>query len=140
MLAFTSGTIRVNRNYYSFLQEKSGSAQVILNFALAHEFADHMQNLYSRYLGPQDTVGGYSWTKLTDTFQREVYPHAHIDCLALSLMKNAKIIFDLKQIEEALVSIKDECVEYRGYKFCTDAHEARLEHLKKWFESIADQK
>tara|TARA_B110001454_G_scaffold219191_1_gene251090 strand:+ start:7370 stop:8062 length:693 start_codon:yes stop_codon:yes gene_type:complete len=137
---YIDSTIRVSRNYFEFLKIQSISARTIFNFVLAHEFAHHVQSLYSRNINLDRTVGGYEWLKLSDSFEREVYTHAQIDCMALSLMKNAGMSFDVNVIEEGLISIRDECIEYRGKKFCDEAHEIRLEHVKKWFDSVNDKK
>lgn len=79
------------------------------------------------------------WDDLEKPFNREVYPHAHVDCLALSLMKNTGMQFNQEIITEGLATIRDECVEYRGKKFCDEAHEVRVAHIKSWFQSLANR-
>lgn len=133
---YFDNTIRVNRNYFKFLETQTKSPYMVLNFVLAHELAHHVERLHFLKIDSKKTTAGYTFLNLKDPTEKEVFSHSHIDCLALSLMKNASMKFDIDVITDALITIRDECVEYRGKEFCEAAHAIRLAHVESWFKSL----
>jgi hypothetical protein len=108
-----------------------------LEFILAHEFAHQIQGYYFQLIDKSRTTGGYHFNEFENKNEMELYTHSEIDCIALSLLKNANKSVSIENTENTLELIHDDCLEARGKDFCDEFHNIRLQHVKKWFSDVA---
>lgn len=131
--------VKFNPDLLDHFAKKARFPLQALQFVLAHEMAHRVQSVYFHHIDKQKSILGYEFDRSSKGIEGEISLHAETDCIALSLMKNARMKITFEQASEAQDLIRQECVEYRGPEFCQQAFEVRLDHVKKWMETNSYQ-